>query len=278
MLNLPLSLFISNKKHETQTTVTLTFEMPLSETIEIRSGQYFMLWLPKIDEIPISVSQYDGNEISFTICGVGSTSKKFLNIEKNNLVGLRGPFGNGFSLNHENNVIIVAGGMGIAPLRFLIYRLMNSDLKRRITLIHGANTKSELIFWKEFENLPIKKQYCTDDGSYEFQGFPTTILDDFLDSKKAEKSAWRIYTCGPELMMKEILNIVTKHSLERNTQFSLADRFIRCGFGLCGSCYLDDIGLSLCQDGPVFSGDILLKIKDFGQFGREADGSKYQLV
>jgi dihydroorotate dehydrogenase electron transfer subunit len=278
MLNLPLSLFISNKKHETPTTVTLTFEMPLSETIEIRPGQYFMLWLPKVDEIPISVSQYLGNELSFTICGIGPASKRFLVLKKNNLVGLRGPFGNGFSMNHEKNVIIVAGGMGIAPLRFLIYRVMKSDLKHRITLIHGANTKSELIFFKEFENLPIEKQYCTDDGSYEFQGFPTTLLDEFLDSKKAEKSIWEIYTCGPEVMMKEILNIVTKHSFERNTQLSLADRFIRCGFGICGSCYLDDIGLSLCQDGPVFSGDLLLKIQDFGKFGRGADGSKYQIL
>jgi dihydroorotate dehydrogenase electron transfer subunit len=278
MLNIPSSLFISHKKHETPATVTLTFELPFSEAIEINPGQYFMLWLPKVDEIPISVSQCIGNQLSFTICGVGSASKKFLVLEKQNLVGLRGPFGNGFSINHKKNVIIVAGGMGVAPLRFLIYRAMNSDLKHKITLVHGANTKTELIFLNEFEKLPIKKLYCTDDGSHEFQGFPTTLLDEFLDSKKAEKSKWELYTCGPEVMMKEILKIVTKHSMEKYTQFSLADRFIRCGFGLCGSCYLDDIGLSLCQDGPVFSGDTLLKIRDFGQFGRGADGSKYQLV
>ncbi|MFX0151969.1 MAG: dihydroorotate dehydrogenase electron transfer subunit [Candidatus Hodarchaeota archaeon] len=278
MLNIPYSSFISYKKHETSTTVTLTFELPFSEAIEIQPGQYFMLWLPKVDEIPISVSQYIDNQLSFTICGVGSASRKFLVLKKKTLVGLRGPFGNGFSINHKKNIIVVAGGMGVAPLRFLIYRAMNANLKRRIILIHGANTKTELIFFNEFEKLPIKKLYCTDDGSHEFQGFPTTLLDEFLDSKKTEKSKWEIYTCGPEVMMKEILNIVTKHSLERNTQFSLADRFIRCGFGLCGSCYLDDVGLSLCQDGPVFSGDKLLEIKDFGQFGRGADGSKYQLV
>ncbi|MFW9993590.1 MAG: dihydroorotate dehydrogenase electron transfer subunit [Candidatus Odinarchaeota archaeon] len=278
--DLPWTLPVIKKRSEGEMTVTLSFTLPGSKNVVAKPGQYFMLWMPGDDEIPVSVSRMDGHTIEFTICNVGSTTKNMVSLDQSSLVGLRGPFGNGFDINHHKNVLLIAGGMGIPPLRYLIYHILeNFTGERNIFLIQGAKTKDELYFREEFEKLPVKMEPCTDDGSFGFHGFPSKILADFLEdqAQKGKESDWEIYTCGPEKMLKAILMITKDYKLEKSTQISLADRYIRCGFGICGSCFLDDLGLSICKDGPVFRGDVLLKIKDFGHYGRAADGSKYTL-
>lgn len=276
--NLPLTLSIDSRLIENPKTVTLIFRLPLSKSLEVLPGQYFMLWVPDLDEIPVSVSNYSSNKISFTICNVGSASEALVTINESQLIGLRGPFGNGFSINHNKNVLLIAGGIGIAPLRFLLYYFLSNNSKRRIVLIQGAKTESELIYKAELERLSIEKEFCTEDGSFGFKGFPTSFLGSLLETEKIKTSNWEIYTCGPEIMMKNILNIIIEHDLADVIQFSLADRYIRCGFGICGSCFLDDLGLSICMDGPVFSGSLLQKVSDFGKFGRNQNGSKYLFV
>ncbi|MFX1504830.1 MAG: dihydroorotate dehydrogenase electron transfer subunit [Promethearchaeota archaeon] len=274
--DLPYCLPIFRKDVENDYTVSIGFSIPEGKIPKVIPGQYFMLWLPGKDEIPIAVSQYQSNLMSFTIRGVGSTTNDIIKKEQNSLIGLRGPFGNGFDLEFTKKVLIVAGGIGIAPLRFLIHQLViNSSRPSNIMLLQGAKTKSELLFRREFDKLPISTDFCTEDGSYGFNGLVSEKMEEtFLELSK-EPSDWEIYTCGPELMLRNILTIAQDHSMVEYTQICLADRYIRCGFGICGSCYLDDLGLSICQDGPVFRGDLLTKVKDFGKFGRKADGSKY---
>lgn len=261
---------------ENESTATISFSIPEGKITRVIPGQYFMLWLPGKDEIPIAVNHYQKNVMSFTIRGVGPTTNEIVKKEKNALIGLRGPFGNGFDLNYLKNVLIVAGGIGIAPLRFLIHQMIsNSSKSTKIVLIQGAKTKTELIFREEFEQLHITTNFCTEDGSYGFHGLVSEKMELSLDDHVDEQLSWEIYSCGPELMLRKILTIVQDHNLEKCTQFCLADRYIRCGFGICGSCFLDDLGLSICQDGPVFRGNILARVEDFGKFGRQADGSKY---
>ena len=274
--DLPYCLPISKKYFENESTISIDFLVPEGKLVRVIPGQYFMLWLPGEDEIPIGVSQYQKNIMSFTIRGVGPTTNKFIKKEINDLIGLRGPFGNGFDLKYPKNGIIVAGGIGIAPLRFLIYHMIgNSSIRPRIVLIQGAKTKSELLFREEFGKLPITTEYCTEDGSYGFKGLVSEKIENTFSDLIRTPSDWEIYSCGPELMLKSILTITQDYNLAKYTQFCLADRFIRCGFGICGSCFLDDLGLSICQDGPIFRGNILAKVKDFGKFGRNANGSKY---
>lgn len=275
LFNLPKCLPIRKKKYHNGKTTTVTFSLPFEHPIE--PGQYFMLWAPGEDEVPISVSGYHGTQISFTICDMGSTSRNLINKECNELIGLRGPFGNGFEVDHEKNALIVAGGIGIAPLRFLIHRLTNNlTHSQRIVLVQGAKTKDELFFQSELENMSIETHFCTDDGSFGFKGFASTKMDLVLHELEQTDFNLEIFACGPELLLKKVLNVAQKNNIEANTQLNLADRYIRCGFGICGSCFLDDIGLSLCRDGPVFRGSVLSKVSDFGQYGRKANGSKYK--
>ncbi|MFX0122668.1 MAG: dihydroorotate dehydrogenase electron transfer subunit [Candidatus Hodarchaeota archaeon] len=274
--NLPFCLPIFAKNFENESTATISFLIPEGKEPRVVPGQYFMLWLPGNDEIPIAVNHYQENIMSFTIRGVGPTTKEIIRKKKNFLIGLRGPFGNGFDLDYSRNIIIVAGGIGIAPLRFLIHRLITNPFKStKIVLIQGAKTKSELLFREEFEQLPITTKFCTEDGSYGFHGLVSEKMNNSLVEYLDEQLNWEIYSCGPELMLKNILTTAQDLNLEKHTQICLADRYIRCGFGICGSCFLDDLGLSICQDGPVFRGDLLAQVEDFGKFGRTADGSKY---
>ncbi|MFX0015613.1 MAG: dihydroorotate dehydrogenase electron transfer subunit [Promethearchaeota archaeon] len=274
--SLPICLPMYRKYMENDNTAICTFLIPEKNEIGISPGQYFMLWLPGNDEIPIAINYYQKNKITFAICGVGSTTNKILQLEQNSILGLRGPFGKGFILDHNRDALIIAGGIGIAPLRFLLHQIIKNTAKpRKIVLLYGAKTKSGLLFRKEFEQLFINVDFCTEDGSHGFSGLVSEKMDNFLQDPLNKQAEWEIYSCGPELMLKKVLSIAQKHDLEKNTQICLADRYIRCGFGICGSCFLDDVGLSICQDGPVFRGDVLLQVKDFGKFGRSADGSKY---
>ena len=274
--NLPLCLPIEKITSEGLGTITLSFTIPSVLQTQPLPGQYFMIWNPGDDEIPISISNFDSNNsISFTICSEGETSNNLTKKNKSKLIGLRGPFGNGFDIVEKETAVLVAGGMGIAPLRYLIYYLLRRK-NIKIILIYGAKVEKELFFKTELDNLSIEKHFCTDDGSIGYKGFPTEILDNLLKTT-LEKKSTEIYACGPELMLKAILGVVKRYSLERFTQFSLADRYIRCGFGICGSCTLDDQGLTICHDGPVFRGDLLLNVKDFGLFGRKSDGSKFKI-
>lgn len=275
--DLPICLPIEGNTLEGKSTVTLSFTIPSKLMIQPSPGQYFMIWNPGDDEVPISISNFEplSNSISFTICSEGETSKKITEKKKTEMIGLRGPYGNGFDLPEKGTVILVAGGMGIAPLRFLIhYLLVNNNVE--IILIYGAQKEEELFFRKELQTLAITNQFCTDDGSLGYKGFPTDLLNNLLKSSSNINDT-EIYACGPEIMLKSVLDIVKNYSLEKSAQFSLADRYIRCGFGICGSCTLDDQGLTICHDGPVFRGDILENVKDFGTFGRNPDGTKYKL-
>ncbi|MHA1167916.1 MAG: iron-sulfur cluster-binding protein, partial [Candidatus Hodarchaeales archaeon] len=211
----------------------------------------------------------------FTICSAGSTTEAMINCKIGDLIGLRGPFGNGFTLRQDKkNRMIVAGGMGIAPLRFLIEFMLKRGNKQRILLIHGAKTADELYYREELSSLPVEVLYCTDDGSYGHHGFPTALMEKVMKEKGFKPEEWFIYSCGPEIMLKNVLSRCEDHALETCTEISLADRHIRCGFGICGSCFIDDSGISLCRDGPVFNGELLLKTADFGKYSRKSDGTK----
>ncbi|MFX0085559.1 MAG: hypothetical protein ACFFAU_07790 [Candidatus Hodarchaeota archaeon] len=275
-IDVPLCLPIENITDEGTQTKTLDFSLPQELNLNPIPGQYFMLWNPGDDEIPVSVSKFNNKyQISFTICSEGQTSFNLINKNKFDLIGLRGPFGKGFDLIEKGTAILIAGGMGIAPLRYLIHTLLKQK-NLKIIIIQGATSEKKLFYKTEIANCPVKSYFCTDDGSFGFKGFPTEILDKVIKNL-SDTDTFEIYSCGPETMLKSVLNLTMKCSIEANTQFCLADRYIRCGFGICASCTLDGLGLTVCHDGPVFRGNILKNVKDFGSFGRKANGSKYHI-
>ncbi|MBW2983987.1 dihydroorotate dehydrogenase electron transfer subunit, partial [Candidatus Woesearchaeota archaeon] len=109
---------------------------------------------------------------------------------------------------------------------------------------------------------------CTDDGCVGFKGFTSDLLEQFLKKKKYKI----VYTCGPEIMIKKVFDICEKHKI--NCEASL-ERFMKCGFGVCGNCAIDD--QMVCKDGPVFDSVKLRKLTELGKFARLMSGKKVPL-
>jgi dihydroorotate dehydrogenase electron transfer subunit len=241
-------------------------------------GQFVMMWVYQVDEKPMGIASVDKKTgaVTFAVAKVGPATKAIHSLQKGELIGIRGPYGKGFTLQGKK-IAIIGGGTGIAPSRFLTEQALAQGLE--VTLFHGARTMEELAFLGYFETLMKKKdnftyQPSTDDGSFGFKGYSTDCLNDFL--KEAGKKYFDLLcTCGPEQMMVKVWKIGRENNLP--IQACLADRYFKCAIGLCGQCTVDPTGLRLCIDGPVFDQDQLAKISDFGRFARDKYGKKIPL-
>jgi len=237
----------------------------LDGKINYAPGQFIMLWLPNLDEKPFVVSYLEKNEFGLTIECKGLFTKKICHIKEGTKVGIRGPFGNGFSI--KDNSVIVAGGLGMAPALSLIKKIKNS------TIIQGASSKEYLLFLKNKNLLDIIEKnnnkiiYCTDDGSYGVHCFTSKVLDEMINKKINT-----VYTCGPEIMIKKIFEMCEKNRI--NCEASL-ERMMKCGIGICGSCIIND--QLVCKDGPVFNSEQLRKLTELGKFARLKSGKKTAL-
>ena len=225
-------------------------------------GQFVMVWLPASEEVPMSVSGADGNRIRISVSEEGRTTTELHKLERGDSIFVRGPFGKGFSLE-GNSYLLVGGGYGAAPLIFAVREISGSG-SRGVYAI-GAKNSSELLFLKEARRRGIEVRVATEDGSVGERG-PVTDLSDRLLSKGSFDS---ILTCGPERMMYEVVRQGMRHGVP--VQASL-ERYMKCGFGICGSCVLDPLGLRVCVDGPVFGGKLLKT--EFGKFKRDASGKR----
>lgn len=250
---LPTPAPIIQIRNETPTTKTFFFEPPFTFV----PGQFVMVWIPGVDEIPMALSAANG----ITVQKVGDATSALFDLKIGDRIGVRGPFGNGFTKGEK--MLAIAGGVGAAP----ILPLARADCI--MTLLLGARTETELLFvdqLDEFTDVII----ATDDGSMGQKGFVTSLMDDL------NLGAYdRIAVCGPEMMMKSVLAKVDEKGLATKTEFSL-HRYMKCGVGVCGSCCIDPTGLRVCRDGPVFNGDVV-KNSEFGNYTRDASGRRKKI-
>ncbi|TKJ21080.1 MAG: dihydroorotate dehydrogenase electron transfer subunit [Promethearchaeota archaeon Loki_b32] len=244
-----------------------------------KPGQFIMLWTPGVDEKPMSISNYDNKgNWSVTIKNVGKCTEKIHKLEVGAFIGIRGPLGNYFNLPDNKNKIpiIIGGGIGMAPLKFLAFELKNKGYDFEI--LQGATCTKESIFIEEYQQLIpelINITYCTDDGSLGEKGNVAEIFRRYIAKTHQEKiSNLIVFTCGPEKMMQKIFNICEEYNIK--LQASL-ERVMRCGSGLCGLCALDPLGLLVCKDGPIFNSETLKEIQDFGKYKRDFAGKKISL-
>ncbi|MFH1848766.1 MAG: dihydroorotate dehydrogenase electron transfer subunit [archaeon] len=215
----------------------------LERKIHAMPGQFMMVWLPGIDEKPFSLSGI-GKDTSITVLKRGRFTEEMFRLNPGDRIGIRGPYGKGFSESKDS--CVVAGGVGIAPLLPMMK-------KTKPIVIFGAKTRDEIICRKELSRLNAR--IFTDDGSEGSHGFATNGLQEALNKNKVRM----VYTCGPEIMMKKVLDICTENKVECEASL---ERYMKCGLGICGACAAD--GQRVCRDGPVFNSEQLQQIKDFG--------------
>ncbi len=256
-----------NIKKGSPTVKTLTFKD--KRCAKAKPGQFLMLWIPGIDEIPLSILDAEKNgAVSVAVKKVGEATKALHKLEAGEIIGVRGPFGNSFTVK-RGKVLIVGGGTGLAPLLFLTRKLAVE--KAKIFVVMGAKSKEELLFKEAFEKICGKENILatTEDGSYGVKGLATTPLEEILDKEKFDM----IYTCGPEKMMRKVFDLAEKYGIAMEAGL---ERLMRCAIGLCGSCVIGKY--RVCRDGPVFTAAQLREVKgEFGVSKRDFDGKRMPL-
>lgn len=257
-MGLPRIVRIKEIRKETRTTRTFVLD---AEAAGAEPGQFVMLWLPDVDEKPISIAR--PVPLTLTIARVGPFSTALHQREANDRVGWRGPYGNGFALHEDRSALIVAGGYGAAPLYFLAMRAVEHGVPTTVVL--GAYTSLDLLYVEQFRKLDVELVLSTDDGTFGHKGY---VTDAIVQSEICHPRS-AIYACGPEPMLVALHRLCQKRGIPG--QFSV-ERYMKCGFGICGQCALD--GLLVCQDGPVFNVEQLEGLHDFGQAQRSATGRR----
>jgi len=249
------------------------------DMIKPKPGQFLMIWLPGVDEIPMSISSYsDNDEWAITVQNVGECTNSIHQLKIGEYIGVRGPIGNYFTIPQQKNknLFLIGGGIGVAPLKFLASELKR--LKHNFKLIIGAKLKKQLVFKNDMnyhDQEGFEVHFCTDDGSYGEKGFTTEIFKNLIKNMSREElQNTVVFTCGPEIMMHKLLHICLENKIE--LQASL-ERIMRCGCGLCGLCVIDPLGLLVCNDGPIFTSAVLEKMEDFGKYKRDFSGKKISI-
>ena len=233
------------------------------QTFDIEPGQFVMVWIPGLDEKPFSASDVRGGQIEITAKAVGPFSRALMARKPGDRLGLRGPFGRGF--RPRGRGLVVGGGMGIAPLRYLVHRLDEEMMLHEVVL--GARTAQDILFAGDF--IRRGARIATDDGTLGRQSLVTTLAE----RRCGERAFDVIYGCGPEPMLVELKKLAEKAGCD--CQLSL-ERHMKCGIGVCGSCCADGSGICICREGPVLDRAELDRAADFGMPHRDASGARKQ--
>lgn len=236
-------------------------DMDKALSFKYRPGQFAMISVVGAGEAPFSISSTPSRPglLEFCIRKVGGVTNALFRMKENDLIGFRGPYGNGFPVERmrDKDILIVVGGLGTAPLRsVLLYCLDNRDQFRRVSLLHGAKKPSEMIFREEFfalkerEDLECHLAVDGDDtGTWtENIGVVTTL---FPKLKEIDPSSTYALVCGPPVMYKFVIKEFVKLNIPKDQILMTLERRMKCGVGKCGHCAIDYI--YTCLDGPVFT-------------------------
>lgn len=239
---------IAGVKDENQETKSYTFQD--RHCAKAKPGQFLMLWIPGVDEIPLSIMVARGDDVSVSVKAIGEATRALHQMQQGDIVGVRGPFGNCFT-ESRGRVLLVGGGTGTVPLLFLAKRL--AVKAEHLGFVLGAKSKNELLFVNQLDALCTESTItATEDGSYGLKCLATEPLANLLSKEKFDL----VYACGPEPMMRKVFDITEEFGVYMEASL---ERLMRCGMGLCGSCMIGKY--RVCKDGPVFNSVQLREVK-----------------
>ena len=214
---------------------------------------------------PFSIHGIKGSSIKILYEVVGLATQVLSQKKAGEYLDLIGPLGNGFSSQpsafSSQPSILVAGGMGVAPLLFLAQKMRIQHPGSSTKVLIGAKTEGQIFCAKDFRGLGCEVKISTDDGSKGFQGKVTELLEKILHARYCTLESIAIYACGPRPMLKEISRISGKYKIP--AQISLEEH-MACGFGACLGCVVNtkEGFQRVCKEGPVFAADQILQTID----------------
>jgi len=257
---LPVKSIVENVIEETDT--IKTFVVRPERKIKFYTGQFIEFSVPGIGEAPFTPSSDPNRDeiMDISIMKAGKiTGILHKEVKKGSIVGLRGPYGNWYPIEkfYNKDIVLIGGGVGLAPLRSLLFKLLSEEDKfNKILLRYGAKTTSDLLYrdaynrWRKDSKLDIR--LTVDKGDEQWignEGVVTTILENIDKEVEVEKSIGIV--CGPPIMMKfTTLKLLEKNYRLENIYLSM-ERNMSCGIGMCGHCRIGNF--HVCKDGPIFS-------------------------
>jgi NAD(P)H-flavin reductase len=247
---------------ETHDTFTLTLEPPaaLLENggAHFRPGQFSMLYDFAVGELPISISgdPERGEQLVYTIRSVGPVTMSLVTRQPGASIGVRGPFGTAWPMAEARgkSVLIVAGGIGLAPLRPAIYHVLRhrGDYNRLIVL-YGARSPRDILYRRElaaWSLLPDTQSLVTVDyGGISWRGH-VGVVTTLFRAIRAQPAETVALLCGPEIMMRYASRELEARGIPRSQIYLSMERNMKCAAGFCGHCQLGPF--FVCKDGPVF--------------------------
>lgn len=252
---------IKHKYQENDDTFTLNLEPANGAKVRFAAGQFNMLYVFGVGEIPISISGDPSilRTLTHTTRSVGTVTKAMSQLKEGDVIGVRGPFGRSWPITQAagQDVVIVAGGIGLAPLRPAIYKLFaQREQFGKIVLLYGARTQEEILYRQELEQWRARFDtdvYVTVDratGDWRGNVGVVTTLIPRAPFYPPETIAM---VCGPEVMMRFTVQALQKRGVPAEQIFLSMERNMKCAIGFCGHCQFGP--KFICKDGPVFSYD-----------------------
>ncbi len=249
-----------------ETPTIKTFVLKPEARMPFKTGQFMEVAIPGFGEGPFTPSSNpkDDQTLEFTIMNVGRVTKALHAMKKGEVLGLRGPYGMGYPLKdfEEKEIFIVGGGVGLAPLRSLVYALFNDiDRYKKVDIRYGARTPADIIYKDEVNEWPkngksevVLTVDAGDDSWKGNVGLVTTILENLKVDLKNSLSV----VCGPPIMMKFVTFKLLDIGFKPGDLYLSMEKNMSCGIGKCGHCRIGDF--YACKDGPVFPYE---RIKDY---------------
>lgn len=266
---LPVQARITGTTAMTARERLFTVELADGSPLGHAPGQFVEVSVFGVGEAPISVSSSptaQGSAFELCVRDAGSVTGAMHRLAEGATIGIRGPYGRGFPLDElrGHDLLFVAGGLGLAPLRSMInYVVDRRGEFGRVTLLYGARTPSDMLFtdeyvrWNTSDEFSVQSTVDVGDGIWDGNVGAITMLMDRLDINPLRVSALVV---GPPVMFRFVLKSILAKGVYESRIFLSLERRMKCGVGKCGHCQVDDV--YVCRKGPVFAYNRLRSLKE----------------
>jgi NAD(P)H-flavin reductase len=245
---------VKARRRDTHDTVSLEFE---DRAIDYAPGRFNMLYAFASGEVPISVSAAADGRVTHTVRSVGLATSALTKLRPGGLMGVRGPYGRGWPLDElrGRDVVVVAGGLGLAPLRPAVHSLLRDRARfGRVALLLGARTPADLLFGREVQSwrgrFDVDVQVTVDAAGQGWRG-EVGVVTRLFRRLAIDPDEAAALICGPEVMMRFAAQGLVDLGFDPDGIWLSLERNMQCGAGLCGHCQLGPF--LVCRDGPVLS-------------------------
>jgi NAD(P)H-flavin reductase len=255
----PTPFVVLDSARETGDTFSLTLRPAEGGgTLRFEPGQFNMLYVFGTGEVPISISGDPAQPeiLVHTIRAVGATTRALQRLAKGDFVGVRGPFGTAWPVHQAqgHDVVIVAGGIGLAPLRPVLYHLLLHRVQYgRLVLLYGARTPRDLLFRRELREwrgrFDVELDVTVDRATTDWRG-SVGVVTRLIERAPFDPGSAMALVCGPEIMIRLSAAALERRGVSPANIHVSTERNMKCAVGFCGHCQMGP--LFICRDGPVF--------------------------